>query len=103
MTKMNNRWIALGVAGAIGATPLFGLAPHAQANSKTKKYLMYGAAAATGYGLLTHRRTLAVAGAAGTYLAYRSYRKDKKKEARRQAWYRQRYGSNWRLHYHPGA
>jgi hypothetical protein len=104
MKTMNKRWIALGLAGAIGLAPLAGVTTEAQASAKTKKYLMYGAGAVTGYGLLKHKYGLAAVGAGATYLAHKSYKKSKKKEeAQSQAWYRQRYGSAWRNHYKPGA
>ena len=99
-----NRWIAVGTLGVLtlGATAL---APRpAQANSSTWKKVAIGAAAVTGYGLLKGKGKVATIGAAATAGSYYMYRKDKKQEeeAKRQAWYRQRYGSNWRNHYTPG-
>jgi hypothetical protein len=86
------RGIAIGTVGVFVATGMgaFSAQP-AYAGSSGKKWLTIGAAAITGYGLLTHRRSLAAAGAVGTYFAYRSYRKARKREkaeaAARRAYY----------------
>ncbi|MBV9864111.1 MAG: hypothetical protein JO316_02055 [Abitibacteriaceae bacterium] len=108
MKKHGNRLVALGTLGVMAASTVGGLGvTAAQASSKSKRNLAIGLGAVTAYGLLKHNNTVAIAGGIGTALAYKSYRKDKKKEdareAQRQQWYQQRYGSNWRSHYKPGA
>lgn len=95
------RTVALGTLGALSATLLGGafVATPAQADSKTWKKVAIGAGAVGAYGLIKGKGKVATIGglaAAGSYLKYRS---DKKKEARRANWYRQRYGSNWQRHY----
>lgn len=95
MKNLNTRrFTALSTLGVLSASLLGGafMATPAQAKSSTWKKIAIGGAAVGGYGLLKgKRRTAAVGGlvAAGSYLKYRS---DKKKEARRAAWYRKRYG-----------
>ena len=83
MRKSANRWIALATLAVMTCASLggFGMAT-AHAGSKSRRNLMLGAAAVTGYGLLTHRRSLAVAGAIGTGIAYHNYRAAKKREER---------------------
>lgn len=108
MKKHANRWVAVGTLAVFSATACGGLGlTTAQAGSKSKRNLTIGLGAVTAYGLLKHHRNMAIAGGVGTALAYRAYSKDKKKEksreALRQQWYEQRYGSAWRNHYKPGA
>lgn len=81
--RTNNKWIALGLLGVFLSSTLLFEMPTAQAGSKGRKNLMIGAAAVTGYGLLKHKRGLAVAGAIGTGIAYHNYRAAKKREKRR--------------------
>jgi hypothetical protein len=90
------------------ATTLGGALYHpaeAKKSSTWKTGAIVGAAA-TGYGLLKHKTGVTVLGALGTAYSYSQYKKYKKREnneeARRQAWYQQRYGRNWRNHYVPG-
>jgi hypothetical protein len=84
-------------------TTLAGTAP-AQAKSKTWKKIAIGAGAVTGYGLLKGKGKVATIGGLATAGSYVMYKKSKKKEeAKRQAWYKQRYGKNWRNHYKPGS
>lgn len=95
--------IATGTLGvmALGGTAM--LAQPAHAGSDTWKKVAIGAAAVTGYGLLKGKGKVATIGALATAGSYYMYKKNKKKddksEARRQAWYQQRYGRNWRSHY----
>lgn len=102
MKNLNKqRTIALGTLGALSATLLGGafVATPAQADSKTWKKVAIGAGAVGAYGLVKGKGRVATIGglaAAGSYLKYRS---DKKKEARRANWYRQRYGRNWQRYY----
>jgi hypothetical protein len=107
MLKQSNRMIALGTLGVMSLTTLGGtvaLTSSAQADSKTWKKATIGAAAVAGYGLLRGKGRVATVGGAATAGSYYMYRKSKnKEEARRQAWYRQRYGRNWRNYYKPGA
>jgi len=99
-----NRWIALGTLGAMTIGSVAVTATPAEAGSKTWKKVAIGAAAVTGYGLIKHKGRVATVGGVATAGSYYMYRRSKKKEeARRQAWYRQRYGRNWRNYYKPGA
>lgn len=93
-TLNTQRFTALGTLGVLSATLLGGalMAAPAQAKSSTWKKVAIGGAAVGGYGLLKGKGRMATVGglvAAGSYMKYRS---DKKKEARRAAWYRKRYG-----------
>jgi hypothetical protein len=98
--------VALGTWTAFLASALGVSAPQpAFASAKTKKWLMIGAAAITGYCLIKNKRTVAAVGAVGTYLAYRSYRKSKRKEqveaARRASYSRPyRYSSTRGVRYY---
>jgi hypothetical protein len=99
-----NRWIALGTLGAMTLGGVAVTTTPAQAGSKTWKKATIGAAAVTGYGLLKHKGKIATIGGVATAGSYVMYRKSKKKEeSRRQAWYRERYGRNWREHYKAGS
>lgn len=105
MTLNKNRAVALGTLAALSATT-FGaaLTPAHAISTGTKKNIAIAGAAVGAYGLLRGKKRTAIAGgavAAGSYLWYRQSKK--KEEARRQAWYRSRYGRNWRNHYHPAS
>ena len=94
-TLNTQRFTALGTLGVLSASLLGAtlLAQPAQAGSSTWKKVAIGGAAVGGYGLLKGKGRVATVGglvAAGSYLKYRS---DKKKENRKAAWYRKRYGS----------
>jgi hypothetical protein len=109
MKVQTGKWVAVGVAGVMSAAGLglFSVTP-AEASTKGRRNTTIGAAAVTAYGLAKKKRGVAVAGAVGTGVAYSRYRSSKKRdrrtaEARRRAWYQQRYGSNWRRHYRPGT
>ncbi len=102
MKKMRTRIVALATLGALALTSFGRVAP-AHAGSKGRKNVMLGAAAVTAYGLLKHRRGLAVAGAVGTGVAYHNYRAAKQRENReasyrsyleRQRYYNSRYSYN---------
>ncbi len=83
MVKHSSRWVALGTLGIMALSSFGGLAPAAHAGSKGRRNVMYGAAAVTAYGLLTHRRSVAAVGAIGTGIAYHNYRAAKSRENRR--------------------
>ncbi len=105
MTKHGNRIVALGTLGAMALTTIGGMGvTSVEASPKGKRNLAIGLGAVTAYGIVKKKKTLAIAGGVGTALAYRSYKKSaKKEEQRRQAWYKQRYGSNWRTYYKRGT
>ena len=105
MLKHTNRTIALSTLSVMSLTALGGLSMQsAEASAKSKRNLAIGLGAVTAYGLVKKKKTVAIVGGVGTALAYRSYKKSAKKEERqRQAWYRQRYGRNWRAHYVRGT
>lgn len=89
MHRHANRWIALTTLGIMMAGSFGGLGtPQAQAGSKGRRNTMLGLGAVTAYGLLTHRRSLAVAGAVGTGIAYHNMRVAKQRENRQAAWRR---------------
>ena len=105
LIKDSKRWIA---AGTLTAMTLGGLAavtaPSLAAGSKTWKKVAIGAGVVTGYGIVKGKGKVTTVGAAATAGSYYMYRKSKKKEeARRQAWYQQKYGRNWRNHYKSGT
>ncbi len=106
MKQTTNRWIAVGVAGLMTAGALGGatLQP-AQAGAKGRRNTTIALGAVTAYGLLKKNKKVAIAGGVGTAYAYKRYSNQNKreKEARRQAWYRQRYGRNWQKYYKPGS
>jgi len=104
MQKLNaNRWIALGTLSAmtLGAAPM--LTTPAQAGPSGWKKATIGAGAVTAYGLIKGKGKVATVGGVATAGSYLMYRKSKKKEAQRQAWYQRRYGRNWRSHYNAGS
>lgn len=82
MVKHSSRWVALGTLGVMALSSFGALAPAAHAGSKGRRNVMYGAAAVTAYGLLTHRRSVAAVGAIGTGIAYHNYRAAKSRENR---------------------
>ncbi len=104
-TLTKQRTIALGTLGVLTATTLGGAAfAPVQAGSSTWKKVAIVGAAATGYGLLRHNGKVATIGAVvagGSYLKYRHDKKsEKKREAAKIRWYKNRYGRNWRTHYY---
>jgi hypothetical protein len=106
MVKHGSRIVALGTLGAMTMTALGGVAmtPAHAVSTKTKRNIAIGAGAVTAYGLLKGKKKTAIVGGVATAGSYLWYRNSKKKEeARRQAWYQQRYGRNWRNHYKSGA
>jgi hypothetical protein len=104
LTRNSNRWIAAGTLGVLTLGSGLAMTTPAQADSSTWKKVAIGAGAVTGYGLLKGKGKVATIGGVATAGSYLMYRKSKQKEeAKRQAWYQQRYGRNWRNHYKPGA
>jgi len=106
--KHGNRFTALSVLAALMLSALgAAFVTPAEASTKGRRNTTIGLGAITAYGLLKKKKTVAIAGGLGTAYAYTRYRKskkaDKRREARRMQWYQQRYGSNWREHYRPGA
>ena len=107
--KNKNRWIGLSVVAAMTATTLgLGVVSPAEASVKGRRNTTIALGAVTAYGLLKKNKKVAIAGGVGTAVAYNRYSKKKKwqkrtTEQRRQAWYQQRYGRNWRTYYRPGS
>ena len=104
--KMNtNRWIAMGTLGVITLGSV--ATKPAMADSDTWKKAAIGAGIVTGYGLIKGKGRVSTIGGVATAGSYYMYRKEKKQEdrdeARRRAWYQQRYGRNWRNYYRPGV
>lgn len=105
MTQNKKRIVALSTLAAMTLTTFGAALTPAQAiSTSAKKKIAIGGAAVGAYGLLKGRKKTAIIGgavAAGSYLWYRKSKK--REEARRQAYYRQRYGRNWRNHYKSGT
>ena len=102
----SKRLVAVGTLSALTLGTMLGpvATPAQAAGSKTWKKVAIGAGVVTGYGLIKGKGKVATIGGvatAGSYLMYRN--KKKKEEARRRAWYQQRYGRNWRSHYNSGT
>lgn len=99
LTKQKNlAVVTLGVFGATLLGSAFAPLP-VQADSKTWKKVAIGAGAVTAYGLIKGKGKVATVGGIATAGSYLKYRSDKKKENRKKAWYKQRYGRNWQRHY----
>jgi hypothetical protein len=100
-TLNSQRKIALGTLAVLSATLVGGAftATPAQADSKTWKKVAIGAGAVTAYGLIKGKGRVATIGGLATAGSYLKYRSDKKKEAKKRTWYKQRYGRNWQRHY----
>lgn len=105
MKQQMNRWIAAGTLGVMGITGMGFTSGTAQAKKSTiYKYGTIAGAAVTGYGLVKGKGRVATVGALATAGSYYMYKHTKRnEEERRQDWYRNRYGSNWRRHYTPRA
>lgn len=111
MQNLNkNRTLACGALFAVLGTAAGAtfVPVQAQKSSNAWRNVAIGAGAVTAYGAIKKKDTVTAVGAGATaYSLYRMKRaKDKErkiKEARRQRWYRQRYGRNWRRYYRPGA
>jgi len=98
-----SRIIAAGTLGAMTLGSTAALTTPAHAGADTWKKVAIGAGVVTGYGLIKGKGKVATIGGVATAGSYYMYTRAKKKEeARRQAWYQQRYGSNWRTHYQSG-
>lgn len=103
ITKNSNRWIAMGTLGVATLGTTAALSTPVHAGSDTWKKVAIGSAIVTGYGLVKGKGKVTTIGAVATAGSYYMYSRSKKKEeARRQAWYKQRYGRNWRSHYDAG-
>ena len=105
MTHKKNRAIALATVAAMSLTT-FGaaLTPAQAVSTGTKKKIAIAGAAVGVYGLLKGKKRTAIAGGAVAAGSYLWYRKSKKRdEAKRRAYYQNRYGRNWRNHYKPGT
>ncbi|HVF10263.1 MAG TPA: hypothetical protein VNA16_05645, partial [Abditibacteriaceae bacterium] len=75
MKKQANRWIAFGLLGAMAATTFGGVGmPAAHASAKGRRNTTLGLGAVTAYGLIKKKKTVAIAGAVGTAVAYSRYR-----------------------------
>jgi hypothetical protein len=106
--KQANRWIGLGVLGVMVATSFGGFGTSlANASTKGRRNTALALGAVTAYGLIKKKKTVAIAGAVGTAVAYRQYRiskkRDNRRDARRRAWYQRRYGRNWYRYYRAGV
>jgi hypothetical protein len=104
LKKDAQRWIAAGTLTTmlLGSAAVMTAPAHA-VGSDTWKKVAIGAGAVTGYGLIKGKGKVATVGAVATAGSYYMYRRSKKKEQRRIAWYQQRYGANWRAHYKAGS
>jgi uncharacterized membrane protein YebE (DUF533 family) len=102
MKQQTNRWIAVGTLGVMGLTGMGFVSGTAQAKKSTiAKYGAIAGAALAGYGLVKGNGRAATVGAVAAVGSYYAYKHYKKEEDRRQGWYRNRYGKNWRRHYKP--
>lgn len=100
MLKNANKTVALTMLGVLSVSSLGLLSTPAQASTKGKRNTAIGLGAVTAYGLIKHNKTATVIGGVGTVIAYSQYAKSKKRDKqRRQAWFKRRYGRNWRNHY----
>jgi hypothetical protein len=98
------RWVALGTLSVATIGSTLAMTTPAHAGSDTWKKVAIGAGVVTGYGLLKGKGKVATIGGLATAGSYYMYKKSKdKEEAKRQAWYQQRYGRNWRNHYQAGS
>ena len=99
-----NRWIAAGTLSAMAVGTVAVMSTPAEAvSSKTWKKAAIVGAAATGYGLIKGKGKVATIGGVAPVGSYYMYRKQNKKEAKRIAWYKSRYGNDWRAHYKSGS
>lgn len=92
ITTKTSKLIALGTAGVLMAGTFGGLGlSEAQASTKGRRNTTIGLGAVTAYGLLKHKKKVAIAGGIGTAIAYSRYRKSKKRDARRRHYRSSRY------------
>lgn len=75
---------------AVGVLTLGARPAHAIDKEDLYKYGTYGLGAGTVYAAVKGKGTLALIGAAGTYLAYKGWQKEKKKNDRHRRVYRRR-------------
>ena len=104
MKTNTSRLVAVGTLSVMTLAGTATLTTPAHAGSDTWKKVAIGAGVVTGYGLIKGKGRVSTVGGVATAGSYYMYKKSKKKEeARRQAWYQQRYGRNWRNYYTPGG
>ena len=101
--KNTNRWIAAGTLSAMTIGSFAAITPAEAVSSKTWKKAAIVGAVVGGYGLVKGKGRVATVGGAAAAGSYYMYRKQNKKEAKRQEWYKKRYGSNWRRYYKSGS
>ena len=102
MKTRTNSWIAVGTLGVMGFTGMGAMSGTAHAKKSTiAKYGAIAGAALAGYGLVKGNGRAATVGAVAGVGSYYLYKHYKKEEDRRQQWYKNRYGNNWRRHYKP--
>jgi len=102
--KNANRWIAMGTLSVMSLGSVATLSTPAEAvSSKTWKKGAIAGAVVGGYGLIKGKGRVATIGGAAAAGSYYMSRKQKKKEEQRMAWYKSRYGKNWRAHYKAGS
>lgn len=100
MLKNKSRVVAFATLGVLSVSSLGLLSTPVEASTKGRRNTTIALGAVTAYGLLKHKKGVAIAGGIGTAIAYSRYSKSKKRDKqRRQAWYRSHYGRNWRNHY----
>src|SRR5215216_2920004 len=88
-----SRLIAAGTLGVLTFGSTAAMTTPAQAGSDTWKKVAIGSAIVTGYGLVKGKGKVTTVGAVATAGSYYMYSRSKKKEeAKRQAWYQDRYG-----------
>jgi hypothetical protein len=88
--------------GAITLTTFGAMAPAHAVSTKTKRNIAIGAGCGNRLWSGQRQEETAIVGGVATAGSYLWYRNSKKREeARRMAWYQQRYGRNWRNYYSP--
>lgn len=74
---MRNQIVSAALALMLGLGLIgFSARPAAADSEDTWRMVTYGAAGATAYGLVKKKPIIAIAGAAGTYLAYRKWKSE---------------------------
>jgi len=87
-------------AGVIGVTLLSGVADASQKSKNNWRNATIGGAAVTGYGLVTHNKTVTAVGAAATgYSAYR-YEQDRHHQSQESAARKRYYRHHHHRHHH---
>ena len=94
--KNTNRWIALSLLlGILLGSLSPAMMTSAEASTKGRRNTAIGLGILTGVALVKGKTGLAVAGALGTAYAYHRYRKGKKADRRRAAWWRSHHGHHY--------